>query len=60
MPCEATFVDLFRKPPGINLRVRGYGFALHRDMRVGFSERNGYRRVYRIGRWALQFLTPRS
>ena len=43
---------------GFYFRVMGYGLAIDRDMRRGFSERNGYQKVYRLGRWALQLLKP--
>jgi hypothetical protein len=43
---------------GFYFRVLGYGLAVERDMPMLFSERNGYRRALRIGRWAAQMLTP--
>lgn len=45
---------------GLYFRIGGYGLAFERDMTPLFSERNGYRRVWRIGRWAIQWLTRRS
>lgn len=42
---------------GFYFRVRGYGLAVQRDMPRLFSERNGIRKVLRVGRWALQWLT---
>jgi hypothetical protein len=41
-------------------RVRGWGFAVEKDYPRYFSERNGFRRVYRLGRWSLEWLTPRG
>lgn len=37
-------------------RILGYGLCVDRDMPVLFSERNGYRKVNRFGRWAFQWL----
>lgn len=31
----------------------GWGFGIERDRPRYFSERYGYRRVYRLGRWSL-------
>lgn len=35
----------------------GRGIHIARDRMRLFSERYGYRRVYRIGRWSLEFLS---
>lgn len=43
---------------GFYFRVRGYGLSFDMAMPVMFSERNGYRKVLRIGRLAIQWLTP--
>jgi hypothetical protein len=45
-------------PTGWYFRVLGFGLAFERDMPVLFSERVGARSVLRIGRYAMQFLTP--
>ena len=45
---------------GMYFRVNGYGMAFQRDMPRLFSERNGFRRVFRVGRWSLEFLTPNN
>lgn len=39
-------------------RLFGYGPFLKRDKILTFSERYGYQRVYRVGRWSLTWLTP--
>lgn len=39
-------------------RIFGYGLRYGVDHRPLFSERYGYRRVYRIGRLAFQVLKP--
>lgn len=39
-------------------RIRGYGLWFGIDSRPLFSERNGFRRVYRIGRLAFEVLKP--
>ena len=42
--------------PGIGwVRIFGFGFHWKDTTRhhLFFSERNGYRRVYRVGKWAL-------
>lgn len=39
-------------------RVLGYGLSIDNDLPVLFSERYGHRKVYRLGRWAFQWLTP--
>lgn len=49
-----TFVCVHRK--GFFFRVRGKGLAFEIDQRRYFSERYGYRKVYRIGRLALEVL----
>ena len=41
---------------GFYFRVSGWGAAIQRDLPILFSERNGYRKRVRIGRWALSFL----
>ena len=43
---------------GFYFRLRGYGLSVDIDLPVLFSERIGKRRVLRIGRTAIQFLTP--
>lgn len=43
---------------GFYFRVRGYGLSFDTDLPVLFSERNGHRHVLRIGRLAVQWLTP--
>jgi hypothetical protein len=45
---------------GFYFRVRGYGVAIDTDLPVSFSERNGYRKVWRVGRVAVQLLTPNT
>ena len=41
-------------------RLYGYGIWISwkKDRVKLFSERNGYRKVYCLGRYAIQFLTP--
>lgn len=39
-------------------RVLGYGLSFTKNFPVMFSERYGYCRVLRIGRWAVRWLTP--
>lgn len=34
----------------------GRGICIERDRVALFSERNGYRKVYRFGRWSLEWL----
>lgn len=41
---------------GFYFRVLGYGLSVQRNRPVLFSERNGYKRVLRIGRWAVEWL----
>jgi len=41
---------------GFYLRVFGYGIAFDRDLPILFSERNGYRKLWRVGRYSLQWL----
>lgn len=43
-------------PNGFYFRVLGYGLAVERDRRVGFSERYGHKRVLRVGRWAFEWI----
>ena len=43
---------------GVYFRVYGYGLAVEKDLYRSFSERNGYRRIYRLGRWSLEVLKP--
>lgn len=40
------------------LRLFGYGPFLKRDRILSFSERYGYQRVYRFGRWSISWLKP--
>lgn len=47
-----------RHEGGFFFRVRGYGLAFDTKLPVLFSERIGIRRVIRIGKLAIQFLTP--
>lgn len=42
---------------GFYFRVLGYGLSIHRDRPILFSERNGYKHVLRLGRWAVELLT---
>lgn len=49
-----TFIRCYRW--GMYFRVFGRGLSIQRDLPVRFSERNGYRRVIRVGRWALEIL----
>lgn len=51
------FLFHYRKQ-GLWIRVFGHGIAivnkhLHPPL---FSERNGYRKVYRFGKWGIEFL----
>ena len=47
--------------PGIfYFRICGYGLAFQRDSRAYFSERMGFKKVLRIGRWAIQTLAASS
>lgn len=43
---------------GFYFLIFGYGLAFAKDTRPLFSERNGYRKVLRIGRWAIECLKP--
>jgi hypothetical protein len=43
---------------GFWFRFFGYGPYVMRDKMVLFSERYGYRKVLRIGRWAFEWLRP--
>ncbi|WP_193727210.1 hypothetical protein [Burkholderia sp. BE17] len=49
-----TFFVAHRK--GFFFRLRGKGLAFEIDHRRYFSERYGYRKVYRIGRLSLEVL----
>jgi len=51
---------LVRHESGFYFRIVGYGLSIDSNRRVGFSERYGYRRVLRIGRWAIEWLTPQG
>ncbi len=42
---------------GLFFRVRGFGMSIEKDRPRLFAERIGFRRVYRLGRWSLEFLT---
>lgn len=42
------------------VRVRGWGLYVGYKRPVHFSERYGYRRVYRIGPWAIEPLSPHT
>jgi hypothetical protein len=42
---------------GFYFRLLGYGLSVERDRRPSFSERYGYKRVWRIGRWAIEVLS---
>lgn len=53
---KTTF--LVRHDDGFYFRLLGYGLSVQRDRPVLFSERNGYKRVLRIGRWAFEVLKP--
>lgn len=44
---------------GFYFRLFGYGLSFDIAMPVLFSERYGHRKVLRIGRLAVQWLTPR-
>lgn len=41
---------------GFFLRVCGVGLQIEKNRPLLFSERIGFRRVYRLGRWSLEFL----
>jgi hypothetical protein len=43
---------------GFYFRVLGYGLALGKDRKPRFSERYGYRKVWRWRRWDAMLLTP--
>lgn len=45
---------------GFYFRVFGYGLSVQRDREVYFSERYGYKKVWRLGRWAIEFLRRRG
>lgn len=45
---------------GFYFRIRGYGLSFDTDLPVMFSERMGIRGVLRIGKLAIQWLTPQS
>lgn len=45
---------------GFYFRLLGFGASIHKNLPVYFSERYGHRRVYRLGRWSVQWLTPKS
>lgn len=42
---------------GMFFRVRGFGVSIEKDRPRLFAERIGFRRVYRFGRWAVEFLS---
>lgn len=44
-------------PKGFWIRVYGCGPHVARDRMVLFSERYGYRKVFRLGRWSFEWLT---
>ena len=43
---------------GFFFRLHGWGMGIQRDLPILFSERNGYRKRARIGRWAFTVLRP--
>lgn len=43
---------------GFYFRIMGWGIAVGRDRKPRFSERYGYRKVLRLGRWDAMLLTP--
>ena len=43
---------------GFFFRLLGYGLSCQVDMPVLFSEREGHRRLLRIGRFSVEFLRP--
>lgn len=49
-----TFIRFFRW--GCYFRVNGRGLAIQLDLPVLFSERYGYRKVWRAGRWSAELL----
>ena len=46
-------------PKGFWIRVYGYGPMVAIDRMVLFSERYGYRRIFRLGRISFEWLTRR-
>ena len=53
---RAFYCAFFRE--GFFIRVFGYGPFLRLDRMVLFSERYGYRKVFRLGRWSFEWLVP--
>lgn len=43
---------------GFWVRAFGYGPFIRKDRMVLFSERYGYRKVWRLGRWSFEWLQP--
>ena len=44
---------------GLWFRLFGYGPHIERDRMALFSERYGYRKVYRLGRWSFEWIDIR-
>lgn len=49
-----TFIRFFRW--GLCFRINGSGLVVQRDLPRLFSERYGYRKVWRAGRWSIELL----
>jgi len=45
-------------PLGFWFRIFGCGLAIGKDRPVLFSERYGYQKVFRLGRWSVHALKP--
>ena len=43
---------------GFWFRLYGYGPHIARDRLVLFSERYGFRKIWRLGRWSFEWLRP--
>lgn len=56
MNVDLRFFRVSMRSTGIWFRLFGKGFSIDRDMPTLFSERYGFRKVRRWGRWSFEVL----
>ena len=60
--CLSRFVRCSFYDGGFWIRLAGYGISVSDKIKHPplFSERNGYRKVYRVGRWGIEFISANT
>ena len=59
---SSKFLSYYFYDGGFWLRIMGHGISVNNKRKFPplFSERNGYRKVFYIGKWGIEFLSRKK